>query len=217
MFKIKLKEKEVRRFILIFYCIGLLGFIIPFTNNFFKILIPFALITNFFILFYFHKSKQIKKDLIIFLLIFLGGLIIEIIGVNTKIIFGDYAYGAGLGLKILNTPIIIGVNWLFLAYTTTTIVDNIKTNSFFKIILASALMIIYDIVLEQIAPNLDMWSWKNNIIPLQNYIAWFVVAVIFNTLIKVFRVNTKNPLSLIIFCSQFVFFGILLIYFRLIV
>lgn len=213
---LKLKEKEVKKFLLIFYCVGLLGFVIHYTNNLFKILIPYALITNFFVLFYFHKSKQIRKDIIIFLIIFLGGLIVEIIGVKTKIIFGNYTYGNGLGLKIFNTPIIIGLNWLFLTYTTTTIVDKLKTSNFVKIVLASLLMIIYDIVLEQVAPCIDMWSWKNDIVPLQNYVAWFVLALVFNTLIKTFKVNTKNTLSVIILCCQFVFFGILLIYFKII-
>lgn len=143
-------------------------------------------------------------------------MIVEIVGVKTKLIFGNYIYASGLGFKIFNTPVIIGLNWLFLTYTSTSIIDKFKINCFLKVIAASFLMIMYDLVMEQVAPKMDMWSWKNDIIPLQNYIAWFVFAIIFNSLIKIFKINTQNPLALIIFCSQFLFFVILLIYFQLV-
>lgn len=215
MIKTNLQEKEVKKFIVIFYCIGLLGFIIPYSNNFFKVLTPYALLTNFFILAYFHPKQKIKSDILVFSLIFICGLVIEIFGVATKNIFGDYTYGTGLGLKIYDTPLIIGLNWLFLSYTISSVVDKIKIHTVIKIILASLLMLIYDIVLEQIAPKMNMWSWKNDLVPLQNYIAWFVFALIFNSWLKIFKVNTQNPLSIMILGCQFLFFLILLFYFRL--
>lgn len=215
MIKIRLIEKEVEKFIVIFYIIGTLGFVLPFTNNIFKILTPYALLINFFLLAYFHKKNRIKKDTFVFTSIFILGLIIEILGVQTKIIFGDYSYGNGLGLKVFDTPLIIGLNWLFLSYCTTSILNRVNTHSVIKIISSAALMVLYDLLLEQVAPKMNMWSWKNDIIPIQNYLVWFILALIFNSMLKIFRVHTKNPITLLIFSLQFTFLIVLFVYFSL--
>lgn len=216
MLKVRLISKEVKKFIIIFYIVGVLGFIIPLTNEIFKILIPYALLVNFFVLWYFHDRRKIRKSLFVFLTIFLFGFIIEMIGVETKIIFGNYSYGSGLGIKIFETPLLIGLNWLFLSYTSLSIVEKFKIPVFLKILFSVLLMVLYDIVLEHVAPFLNMWSWENNQIPLQNFIAWFFISFIFITLLKICKINTKNPLSLTLLISQSLFFIILMIYFLII-
>lgn len=210
-----LNEKEVKKFLIIFYIIGIIGFSFDFLFNIFKIITPIALIVNFFILIYFHNRKINFKEIAIFSFIFIFGLITEIIGVRTGKIFGEYFYGESLGPKIIETPLIIGINWLFLSYTTTSVFENFRINKVLKIIFASLLMIIYDIVLEQIAPIMDMWYWKNNSAPLQNYISWFIISLFFNSLIQLFGVKTKNNLSTIILICQFLFFVFLLLIFKL--
>ena len=50
-------------------------------------------------------------------LIYIIGILVEVLGVNLNIIFGDYYYGNSLGPKIYGTPLIIGVNWLTLSCT----------------------------------------------------------------------------------------------------
>lgn len=200
---------NVKRFVVIFYFIGLIGMLIPITFNFFKLITPFALIVNFFILSAYHQNKLKKIHWFIIFLIFFLGLTVEIIGVNTGKIFGIYTYGNSLGIKIFKTPIIIGLNWLFLCYLSTSIVQSLKINFFLKVLFASSLMLIYDLVLEQIAPTTDMWYWKNNYAPFQNYLVWFILATIFNFSIFLSKFNTQNKLSTIIFASQFTFFLII--------
>jgi len=212
---LKNKTKIVKIFIVIFYIVGIAGFIIPFTNPLFRTLTPFALVGNFILLFYFHQKNQLWKDILLFSIIFLGGLVIEMVGVQTKVIFGDYTYGNGLGFKVYDTPLIIGLNWLFLSYTTSSVVNKAKINNLFKVIIASLIMLAYDLILEQVAPEMNMWSWKDDIIPLQNYAVWFLLALIFNTMTKIFKINTKNQVAFLILASQSVFFLVLLIYFKL--
>jgi len=134
------------------------------------------------------------------------------IGVNTGIIFGVYSYGPNLGLKILNTPVIIGLNWLILVYTTSSMFEKINIHVNYKILLASAIMLAYDIVLEQVAPFTGMWNWHEGNIPVRNYMAWFVIALIFHTLLKTVGIKTENAVSKNLFISQFVFFLILAIF-----
>jgi len=211
-----IREKEIKKFIIIFYIVGLTGMLIPFTFKFFKIITPLALIVNFVILTAYHKGSLDKKTIFTFSGIYLLGFFVEVLGVKSGIIFGSYAYGKTLGLKIFETPLIIGLNWLFLCYVANTIIDRFNLNIILKIFAASLLMLIYDTILEQVAPLLDFWYWKNNQVPLQNYIAWFFTACIFNSAINLLKISTKNSMSGIIFISQFLFFLLLYIFYILI-
>lgn len=208
------KEREVKKFFVIFYIVGTVGMLVPFTFQLFKFLIPFTLILNFFYLAFFHSNNNNIKTIIVLLFIFLSSLLIEIIGVNTGKIFGSYEYGRSLGIKVFETPIIIGINWVFLIYTSAEIVEKLKIKSFIKIIMSSTIMLMYDIVLEQVAPKLDMWHWENDIVPVENYIAWFIIAFFYHSVIKIFKIKIQNPLALIILSCQFIFFVILFLFFR---
>jgi len=208
------KEKDVKRIFVIVYIVGALGMSIPQTFTFFTKFIPYMLLLNFFYLAYFHPDKKGLKQLLVFLFIFLISIIIEIFGVNTGKIFGEYHYGSRFGLKIFETPVLIGFNWLFLTYTSSSVLEKLHIPVLFKIIGGSAIMLTYDLLIEQVAPILDIWSWKNEGVPAQNYVVWFGMAMLFHVCIKVFKVKTANPLSGVILISQFIFFVILLIFLR---
>ncbi len=204
------EEGEVKKFFIIFYIVGILGMIIPYTLPLFKVLTPLALLLSFGYLVFFHPTKKDAVANWIFLFIFFAGFIVEVIGVKTGIIFGGYAYGNGLGLKLWDTPLLIGVNWLFLVYTSACILDKTKWAAWAKVIIASSIMLVYDLILEQVAPKMDMWAWDGNSVPVQNYIAWFTIALFFHSLLKLFKVKLSNPLAVHILVCQFVFFIFLL-------
>lgn len=204
-----LQEKVVKKILVLFYAVGVAGLLLPFSSPFFIKLIPFTLLMNFALLLYYHQGKIDYKTITVFLIILLTGLLVEMVGVNTGVIFGEYQYGTSLGIKIFETPVIIGLNWVLLTYLTTSVLEGIYIPVYLKVLLASVFMLIYDVVLEQVAPHLAMWSWNENSVPLQNYIAWFVLAVIFHSLIKVFGVKTSNPLSGVVLLGQFIFFVLL--------
>ncbi|HEX3006005.1 MAG TPA: carotenoid biosynthesis protein [Bacteroidales bacterium] len=207
-------ERKFKYFVVSFYIVGLAGLLTPRTSHFFIELIPYTLLFNFFLLLYFHREKANFKTLIVFSTILFLGLAIEMVGVNTGIIFGRYEYGGSLGTKVYNTPVIIGMNWLLLTYLAASIFETIRASVYIKILLASTVMLIYDVVLEQVAPRLGMWTWQDNIVPLQNYVTWFVLAAGFQILIKVFKVRTVNPLSGVILWAQFLFFVVLFLFLR---
>lgn len=208
-------QKITSLFFVIFYTVGVIGMALSFTFPLFVKLIPWALILSFGALVFFHTGKFEGKTKLIFLLIYIVAYGVEAIGVNTGQLFGHYTYGEGLGFKLVDTPLIIGINWLFLVYTTAAVVESFKVHALFKIVLASLGMLLYDIVLEQLAPKLDMWNWKNDVIPLQNYLAWFALALFFQSVLTVFRIKIKNKLALLILGCQFLFFLSLLILFKL--
>lgn len=203
--KNKIPFGEVRKFIVIFYIVALCGFIIPFTKAFFIIITPFALLLNVYLLAIYHE-KYTLKCVLIFLLIFISGYCIEVVGVKTGFIFGSYIYGNALGIKLFETPLLIGVNWLFLTYTAIGITEKLNIKKRLVLFVAPAIMLVYDVVLEQVAPKMDMWSWQNALVPLKNYIAWYIIAFSFVLLLKAFKIKTSNPLSAILFICQFLFF-----------
>lgn len=199
------KEKIFKLIIIVLYIVGGIGIIFsPFSSAFTK-LTPVILVLSFIILLMFHNEKSNRSSLILFFLIYFMSFIIEVIGVNTGIIFGEYKYGDTLGFKMFNTPVIIGLNWLLLTYLASSIMENFDLGRFLKIFTASVLMLLYDVVLENVAPKLNMWEFNNSIVPIKNYISWFIIAIIFNTMIQFSRVSTSNKLSLTIFVSQLIF------------
>ncbi|TAJ09173.1 carotenoid biosynthesis protein [Marinilabiliaceae bacterium JC017] len=212
---LKAKPRVTRTSLIVFYLVGWLGMAIPAFTPLFIHLTPFALLVSFFILAVYHEKPLRLQTVIIFLVIYGSGYLIEMIGVNTHLIFGHYEYGQGLGFKLWNTPVIIGLNWLLLTYTSSAMVEKLPLPSWVQILLASLLMVVYDMVMEQVAPLMDMWYWLNSTIPVQNYLAWWIIATIFQILLRVFRLKITNPMALTIFLCQFFFFLLLFITFQL--
>ena len=210
----KIKTSEVKKFIYIFYLVGLVGFLIPFSRDLFIAITPLALLLNIYLLAAFHTNFTTKNSLI-FVLIFTLGYFIEVLGVRTSLIFGEYQYDIGLGIKFLDTPLLIGANWLFLTYVSTSIIDQLKVKRIIAIILSPSLMLMYDMVLEQVAPHIRMWHWTNEHVPVQNYLAWYAIALAMVILLKFSKVNTKNSLAKSLFIAQFMFFFILMLFFNL--
>ena len=186
---------------------------IPYTKNIFIVITPFAILLNMYLLGLYHTSYSVK-NIVFFLLVFLSGFFIEVVGVKTGLIFGNYHYGKALGIKLCETPLLIGINWLFLAYTGTSIIRSFKIKPVFIILLAPLLIVIYDIVLEHAAPKTGMWFWENSTVPLKNYIAWYIIGVIFVSLFQIFNIKTENTMAKILFVSQFLFFVMLVLFLK---
>lgn len=205
---------EVRKFILIFYSVAVLGFMIPWAHAVFVAIIPYALLLSVYLLGLYHERYS-EKDIAVFLEIALMGFFIEVVGVKTGAVFGLYVYGDALGPKVLDTPLLISINWLFLTYAAYSISQRVSERWYVQVLLTPTLMLLYDLVLEQIAPLMDMWSWENSVVPFKNYLAWWVIGLVFTFSLRFFRVEVKNPLALILFFTQFLFFVILFFGFNL--
>jgi bisanhydrobacterioruberin hydratase len=211
-----LKLEKVKGFIIILYTVGIIGSSLPFTHDFFIVLTPVILLLSFAMLLNFHTPVLDSKTSIVFIIIFLISFLAEVAGVRTGQIFGTYSYGRGLGLKLFNTPLLIGLNWVMLVYCTAAILEKIPVGSIGKIAIASLLMVLYDLVMEQVAPPLDMWAFSSGFAPLRNYISWFILAVIFHSLVRLTGIRLINRLAPLIFYCQAAFFIILFIFYKIV-
>ena len=207
------KLKSIILFVF-FYTVGVAGIGIPLTQRLFIVLIPYALLLSFIAILLFHKSLHSGNTRFVFFTIILVSYLVEVVGVNSQLIFGKYIYGSGLGLKVFGAPLMIGINWAMLVYCSASIMERFRMPVVLQVIFASILMVLFDIVLEQVAPFLDMWYWNGNSAPLQNYLVWFILALIFHGLVKWKKVKTVNPLASAIFICQFLFFAAILIFIK---
>lgn len=200
-------------FLIIFYSVGVAGLLIPVTHELFKKLIPLAILLNTVLLMIFHKPCFKIKTLIIFTVVAALAFLVEALGVKTGYIFGDYTYGNSLGPKLADTPLLIGINWLMLIYCSIVIAGHISPNRNMIIFVPPVLMVIYDLVLEQAAIVLGMWSWVEGKIPARNYIAWFGLSLLLTLVIRLFNLSFTNKLAPYVMVTQFIFFVILVAYF----
>ena len=206
------KQRTVMLLFVIFYLVGVIGMLFPVTSDYFLELIPFALLLSFTVLALSDESENKRKLAYYLLFIYISSFAIEVAGVYTGILFGKYSYGNNLGVKLWGTPLIIGANWFFLVYTSAAIFEKTKMNATIKVLLASTTMLVYDILMEQVAPKLDMWDWKHPSVPFQNYFTWFLIAIAFHIGLRWLKISIKNKLALTVLLCQFIFFLLLFIF-----
>ena len=181
-------------------------------NEFFLATTPYVLSLTLLLLILNHDLSN-KKSKIGLMLIFLFGLIVEILGVNYGLFFGEYSYGANLGPKIYEVPYVIGFNWVLLIIATGSVSDKlIKGKEIYKILFASFLMILIDLFIEKSAPKLDFWEFVISPVPFSNYLWWFIFSLCFQYIFfKTVKTKEYN-LSSNILVIQFLFFGMLAVF-----
>lgn len=208
---------DVIRPVISVFIIGFLGILVPQTRELFLELSFFVLLAGFFFLALFDNNG--RKGGAFFLFVILFTFLLEFVGVKTGEVFGTYAYGKNLGPKILDTPIIIGVNWAIVSYSSSALARYLNSKvaplqkgfigRFFLIFTSSVLMVMMDFILEKIAPLADFWSWEDGIVPLRNYIAWFITALLINSGIEFFNIDTRNKAAIPLFVSMVLFLSII--------
>jgi putative membrane protein len=202
------KENSLTAALIIFYLIGAVGISI---NPNFAALTPFNLLVTAIILLYLHPEKDLLFFINLFF-VFVGAWFLEMIGTTTGIIFGAYKYGNSLGFKLNQTPIIIGLNWIIVAYSSIITVDvlakhfKIKLHEIMGALLAAILMVLLDILIEPVAPKLDFWAFENLVVPIQNYTAWFFFGFAFCYWMLKGGVLKHNPMAWKVYAVQVMFF-----------
>ncbi|MAU63760.1 MAG: carotene biosynthesis protein [Flavobacteriaceae bacterium] len=192
----------------LFHLCGLIG--ISFGNKeWFISFTPINLFISFVLLFINQKELEIKNIFTI-LFIFLIGMIAETLGVNYGIIFGEYNYLDNLGYKVLGVPIMIGVQWIILTFITGSFSSYIFGHSKFKSILFGAvLMVLLDVLIEPVAPQMGFWVFENLTAPIKNYVGWLIISIPAQ-LVFHYGIDKKEiTFSFHLLIVQFLFFGLL--------
>ena len=187
---------------------------------------PLNLLLMFGLLIWTHKPKY-GKFAAFFVICFAVGMITEMIGVNTGILFGKYAYGTVMGPKLLQVPYLIGINWFVIMYTSamtimkfhewvedryaiagSMLTPQIKSLS---LILDGALLAtFFDFIMEPVAVKLGYWLWLGDgSIPFFNYLCWFIISIGLLYVFGRLTFTTHNLFAVHLFLIQLLFFGVL--------
>lgn len=150
------------------------------------------------------------------IIVIVGSVGIEWLGVQTGKIFGAYTYGQTLRPSIDDVPIAIGCAWFVMLVASVAVVQKIAPKSIIKstiklTVCVAALMVCFDLFMEPAAGILDYWVWVDNRIPLQNSLAWFGLSFVFAAIGIKADLFSEPPLPRIAFhfyFAQLLYFGL---------
>lgn len=194
--------------LVIFYTVGIAGLTWDDYQALFLGLTPLNLLLTLGLLKWADRDYG-KRAVLAFVIVFLIGFWVEVAGVHTGVLFGEYNYGAPLGWKWLDVPLLIGVNWFLLGYGAAATAAYLVKNQWLKITLAAALMVALDVLIEPVAVQLDFWQWAGGNIPLKNYLMWFVTAWIVQLAFNLVGNRIDRKAGLYVFLIQVYFFALL--------
>lgn len=173
---------------------GIVGLSIDSTRDLFQSLTPINLFLTAVIVFHFEEIKS-PRYFIFLVSTILFGFFVEVLGVKTGIIFGEYSYGETLGPKVFDVPLAIGLNWAILIYCTGLFARSVAHSKVPTVVVGAGLMTVIDIIIEPVAIKLDFWTWLNDDIPLQNYLGWFISSLILHSLFYYLMPKSNNSLA----------------------
>lgn len=195
--------------LVILYLVGILGVAMKLHPDF-LLLTPINLLISLALALY-HHPKWTRSFAFFLPIAWFWGFGAELFGVQTGLLFGDYTYGPVLGWKAWGTPLMIGVNWVMLAYCTGITANYLlgRRHWLWRGLLAALLMVLLDIFIEPVAIHYDFWSWANGQPPLQNYLGWFMVAFPLLAFFARIQTGIQNNAALVLLVLQYIFFIIL--------
>lgn len=206
---ILIKAKYLLSFILLMYSVGLVGHAVPLLRGLMLRLTPFTLLLIGLTILTYLIFYEDRKFLIWAALTYIFTTAVEIAGVKTGMIFGSYQYGDVLEAKMLDVPLIIGFNWMIIISGAIYIARRFFYRLLFVSMLAAALAVTFDIIMEPVAMKLNYWKWQNGTVPLQNYIAWFLIAFIAALAFMKLNIRVSTKLLQHYFFIQLFFFLVL--------
>ncbi|MBI2183880.1 MAG: carotenoid biosynthesis protein [Thaumarchaeota archaeon] len=133
-----------------------------------------------------------------FLVLFLGGLGVEVLGTRTGIPFGEYFYTERFQPQILNVPVQIPLAWFTLGLMCYSLASLNSNRRLLKVSLASILMVSWDILYDPAFSAMGSWVWMQGEyfgVPLTNFLGWLLASLIFFLIIEAFANRNPEPID----------------------
>jgi putative membrane protein len=197
--------------IILFHLVGLIGLLMPLSRSLFLQLVPYHLLLMSVVIIFTHQP--LNKQFILFMLLIVAlGFMAEWIGIHKAWLFGNYAYGDTLGIKVSGVPLIIGVNWFLLIYSAGVLMQRIRLkNIWLRIITGAIILVVLDMLIEPVAVRFNYWHWADNTIPVKNYICWFLLSGLLLFMFEEFGFKKQSMVGVVLLVAQFVFFAVLIV------
>lgn len=192
-------------FLAVTHVAGVVGYLLPTTRPLFQWVTPLHLLLTTALLLCFHRDW--RTSFVAFAVgTMLFGYGIEVVGVQTSAIFGAYAYDTTLGFKVWGVPLIIGLNWLLVAYLCGSTCYRLPIRRMYRAGVAAILMVVVDWLIEPVAIAYDFWHWQLTNPPLHNYLGWFAIALLMQLAFFFLPFSKKNPLAAPLLLIQALFY-----------
>jgi uncharacterized membrane protein len=191
--------------LVIFHAVGFWGLLFSQDPEYFQSLTPLNLLLTYTLLFAFHKRWN-ATFILFAVVVALAGFMAEVVGIHTGLLFGNYSYGEALGTKLFEVPLLIGLNWLMLVYTTGHLANYTKLHWLVKALLATLLMLGLDFFIEPVAMRFDFWDWAGSRIPVSNYIGWFGLSLGLQVYFQKAAIFKQNRMAPFVYLVQLIFF-----------
>lgn len=196
----------------VFFLVGFIGHSLQATLPWMLRMTPYTLLVCGLVAFFPVFLERERQVLIWALLVFVVTFVLEALGTATGKIFGPYTYGQTLGPKLFAVPLVIAFNWLLVILGALSLAQLIFRKRLLVAFATAILAVGFDYLLEPTAIRLDYWTWHTAGIPLQNYLAWFFIALAAALFYVYLKFSVKTRLVLVYFLIQLVFFAALRIF-----
>ena len=201
-------RKYLLYFLILVYFSGAIGY--SFYPAFFKPFTPYTLVFTCLVFVSFQNIKEYKYILSFFALALIG-YISEVIGVKTSLVFGEYHYGDALGFKILEVPFVISLNWALLINIGILTGSLINQKPIILSFISAAIITVLDLLIEQVASEMEYWHFSDEIAQIHNYLGWFVISFIASLVFQKIMLSGNKKIALLFFSLQVFFFGLIYI------
>lgn len=218
------KQQIATAVAILFHVIGL-GGILFFKSNFIIQSTPFNLLLMFALVIWTQEEKNMAFFVFIVTVI-AAGIAVEVVGVNTGRLFGEYTYGNVLGYKVKNVPVVIGINWFIIIYCCGVSIHTLLMKAIEKLSVETAspkksiralsvivdgatLAVFFDWIMEPVAIKLGFWQWQDGEVPLYNYVCWLGVSMVLLALFHFGTFSKRNKFAVHLLLIQAMFFLIL--------
>lgn len=191
-------------FLIVVYVSGSIGcfikpaFFLPFT--------PLALLLTL-LCFLLYQPLSSGGYSAAFFLLALAGFVLEVAGVKTGLIFGEYTYSGSLGWKLFDVPLLIAANWALLINCGIILSSYFSKTPIVAAALSAIMVTLIDLLIEQMACPLDYWCFSDGKAGLHNYIGWFIFAGAASYLLKKVLNTGQTRIALTILLLQLLYFS----------
>lgn len=124
--------------------------------------------------------------------VFVGGFLVEVVGVHTGIPFGRYHYRHDLGASLWGVPLVIPLAWLMMAHPARVVAGRLSSSRWALAAVAAIALASWDIFLDPQMVDAGHWRWSDvrhhlpgvSGVPLSNFAGWLLVALALMLLVQ---------------------------------
>ncbi|SJZ33954.1 carotenoid biosynthesis protein [Sediminibacterium ginsengisoli] len=208
---------------LLFHVCGAVGIVCTPYRDWFIQHTPLNLLLMALLLVWNQQDKNPRFFLFLFIA-FATGMLTEIAGVQSGLLFGTYSYGTVMGARIGGVPWLIGLNWAVIMICTGSVMAMLleqvaikdpgrampaRLQQFSLVLDAAILAVVFDWIMEPAAVKLGFWQWENGVIPVYNYVCWFAISLLLLFIFSRMRFRKENRFAAHLLIIQALFFLII--------